>query len=80
MIENQGEVLLFDCPFDDEADEYPDHYRVVRLDPSELASLDQASWKELAARGSVVGQVSTDRVRFDPTRRAAVHAAILSSY
>lgn len=40
VIENAGELLLFDCPFDDVADSYGDSYTVIRLDPSAKATLD----------------------------------------
>lgn len=77
VIERGGETLLFDCPFDEALDDYPEDYAVVRLDSSAAATLDEGSWRDLASRGTPVGRVPARRVRFDPTRRKAIDAAVL---
>lgn len=76
VVENHGETLLFNCPFDEAADDYPDHYTVIRLDQLAITELD-GSWEHLANRGSTIRQIPTSQVRFDPSRRAAVDAASL---
>ncbi|HYR12146.1 MAG TPA: hypothetical protein VEQ60_30450 [Longimicrobium sp.] len=78
VIQRGAETLLFDCPFDDELDDYPEHYTVIRLEPGAAATLDQSSWHGLAGRGLLLGTVPTRQVRFDPTRRTAVDAAVLA--
>lgn len=77
VMHHHGDTFVFDCPFDDDADEYREHYVVRRLDGYASAAVAQASWKGLSGLGSFVGQVATRLVRFDPTRRAAVDATIL---
>ncbi len=80
VIEDSGELLLFDCPFDDEAGDYSVSYVVIRLDPSANAVVDQPSWTDLSKLGSVIGHVPAADVRFDPTKRVAVSAEVLGSY
>jgi hypothetical protein len=75
VVEASGARYLFDCPFDDRADEYPDVYRVYRLSPEASDAVESASWLALANRG----EVPAVSVTFDPTRRAAVDAAVLDS-
>jgi len=71
-----GRQYLFDCPFDDEQDDYPDSYRVYQL-PA-LAEQDlQGSWEQLPARaGSFLGVIPVAKVQFDPTRRERVNTAV----
>lgn len=76
VVEHHGQILFFDCPFDDAGDNYPDFYTVLRLDRVTLANLEE-SWENLASLGSKIGKIPTGQVRFDSTRRAAVDAASL---
>ena len=66
-------VLLFDCPFNQEKDEYEDTYKVYSmpvLDDSDLAG----SWEGLPARAdSLLGELPVSEVEFDSTRRKAVN-------
>lgn len=73
-----GQQYLFDCPFDDELDDYPDSYRVYQL-PALSAEELQGSWEhlpELAA--SFMGVIPVAEVQFDPTKRESINAAIFS--
>lgn len=76
VVEHAGEVYLFDSPFDDRADEYPDHYKVYRLELESSASLDIASWTDLAKGSRFLGVIPIARVTFDPTRRASIDGAV----
>lgn len=72
----KGQLFLFDCPFDDTLDEYPDHYEVhllPNLKPEDL----QGSWKDIS-RQSVrrLGCVSASSLRFDPTRRQQIETNV----
>ena len=72
----QGQFYLFDCPFDDELDDYPDSYRVYQLPALTEAEL-AGSWEhvpELASR--TLGIVLVTEVQFDPTKRACVNTTI----
>jgi hypothetical protein len=76
VVEYQGVVYVFDSPFDDELDDYPDHYTVYRLPRSELRRLDAASWEGLAAAGEELGRIPVADVEFDATRRERLNAAV----
>ena len=78
LAEHQGRTLLFDCPFDDVRDDYRDHYRVYEL-ASGVAVPEEGSWHGLARAGRFLGEVPVAAVAFDPTRRAAVDDAVLTS-
>ncbi len=74
----QGQPYLFDCPFDDELDEYPDSYRVYQLPALTEAELE-GSWEHLPELAiSFLGGISVTEVQFDPTKRERINTAILS--
>jgi hypothetical protein len=76
IVEHAGRTYFFDCPFDGRLDEYPDSFQVYELDPEFLRSGSTGSWEGLAAKGRLVGNVSTHRVIFDGTRRSAIDDAV----
>jgi hypothetical protein len=76
VVERGGQLYLFDCPFDDESDEYSDHFTVYRLPSSARGRLDDPSWLDLAQLGEVVGRVTTDGTEFDPSRRRFLSDAV----
>ena len=80
VVEHRGQLLFFDCPFDDALDDYPDHYSVIRLPPAASTLVSQASWTGLASEGTVIGRIPVREVRFDPSRRAAIDAAVLTPF
>lgn len=71
-VEYHDRLLLFDCPFDDELDDYPDAYTVYSLDPSSSDKLNEASWECLPSLGKRMGTVSLTSLEFDESRRQAV--------
>ncbi|HWQ32270.1 MAG TPA: hypothetical protein VNQ79_05250 [Blastocatellia bacterium] len=74
----QGRQYLFDCPFDDELDDYPDSYSVYELPALSKAEL-QGSWEQLSALATAfLGRIPVARVQFDPTKRASINTAIFS--
>jgi hypothetical protein len=74
----QGRQYLFDCPFDDELDDYPDGYRVYELPPLSDAEL-QGSWEQLPHLATdFLGVVPVTSVQFDPTKRASINTAIFA--
>ena len=76
LAEHRGHIYLFDCSFDENADEYPDRYRVFRLPHGVTPPAEGASWIGLAEGGAFIAEVPISAVEFDPTRRAAVDAAV----
>lgn len=72
-----GELYLFDCPFDEELDDYSDHYHVYQL-PAISEDELQDSWEHLPERAaSVLGTVPVAQVQFDTTKRKSIDTAAL---
>ena len=76
LAEHAGAVYVFDCPFDERADEYPEHYRVYQLPAEIAAAADAASWEGLAHAGTFVGEVPVGAVHFDATHRTAIDDSV----
>lgn len=61
--DDAGRRFFFDCPFDEEADEYPDVFVVYLVsEPAWPASIPGPDWER-------VGSVACRDLRMDPTRR-----------
>jgi hypothetical protein len=77
LVTDCGRHLLFDCPFDETIEDFPDDYRVYLMPPiteEELAG----SWDQLSERAlQYLGKVSIGKVRFDPSKRREIDTAIL---
>ena len=72
----QGQLYLFDCPFNDELDDYPDSYRVYQL-PALAAADFEGSWEHLPALASHwLGMIPVSEVQFDSTKRASINTAV----
>lgn len=69
-------VLLFDSTFDEQDDDYAESFRVSRIpelpQPDDLAAA--------VATGEPVGEVPVADVRFDETRRRAVHRSVVKPF
>ena len=75
----EGRQYLFDCPFDDELDDYPASYRVYLLPALSEAEL-AGSWEHLPERATeFLGAVPLAAVQFDVTKRASINTAVFSS-
>lgn len=71
-----GKDYLFDCPFEDELDDYPDSYRVYQLPALSEEEL-QGSWEHLPELAeSLLGVIPVAEVRFDSTKREWINTAI----
>lgn len=74
---HDGKQYLFDCPFDDELDDYSDRYSVYQL-PAILEVELQGSWERLPERAvGLLGAVPVSEVQFDPTKRERINTAVL---
>jgi hypothetical protein len=72
LVRHDGELLLFDCPFSDELDDYPDVYSVYALPEMSREEID-ADWPGLPAKANrKLGDVPIARVRFDATLRKEI--------
>jgi len=64
--DDAGRRFFFDCPFDDDADEYPDVFDVYLVrEQTWPASIPGPDWVR-------VGSVAACDLRLDPTRRKSV--------
>ena len=74
---HKGELYLFDCPFDEELDDYSERYQVYQL---RTISEDEllGSWEHLPERAaSVLGTVPVAQVQFDSSKRNSINTALL---
>ncbi len=79
LVKHRGVQFLFSCPFDEDEDRYPESYKVYVLDRIQEQHL-QADWEDLPAKASqLLGAVPVSDVRFDPTRRKEIDAAVLDN-
>jgi hypothetical protein len=77
IVRYANETLLFDCPFDEALDDYPDEYQVYVLPPMKVEELPK-DWTALPPRAlAYLGKVPLDRVLFDPSKRKSIDSAIL---
>lgn len=71
------ELYLFDCPFDEQLDDYSESYQVYQL-PAIAEDELQGSWEHLAERAaSVLGTVPVAQVQFDTMKRNSIDIAVL---
>ncbi len=75
----QGNLYLFARDFDEDLDEYEDHYH-VSLMPDLTDEEIQTSWLQIEKRATAsLGKVAVNDVRFDATHRQAIDPAVLQS-
>lgn len=77
LVSFDGRTVLFDCPFDEASEDYPDSYKVYVLPDATEEEL-AGSWEKLYKRAvSFLGKVPIERVLFDPTHRQAIDSKVL---
>jgi hypothetical protein len=78
LVTFQGQLYLFDCPFDEVAEDFAPHYHVFSMpahDEDELAG----SWNDLSGKAiKSVGDVVLGDVHFDATKRKAIDSEVLA--
>ncbi len=77
LVKYGNGFFLFDCPFDEATEDYPDVYHVYLMPPltdQELAG----SWGHLPERAiEHLVDLPISNVQFDPTKRQSLDAALL---
>ncbi|MEK6409633.1 MAG: hypothetical protein AABN34_22140 [Acidobacteriota bacterium] len=74
-----GQEYLFDCPFDDDLDDYSDHYRVYQL-PAILESELEGSWELLPEQAErLLAAVPVAEVQFDSTKRQRINTTVIEA-
>jgi hypothetical protein len=76
IAERSGELLFFDCPFNDALDDYENEFTVFKVKEQFRGKVDEPSWKDLRRYADRVGVVPTGAVKFDETKRQAVKAEV----
>lgn len=76
LVEHDGSLFFFDGGFEERIDDYPESFRVYRVAPQPAEKLDAGSWEDLPSLGTFVGEVPTNSVKFDDTKRAAIDDSI----
>jgi len=73
----EGRTFLFDCAFDEALDDYPEVFKVFLMPdlrddelPKDWTTLEQKAIRYL-------GEVPTNRVQFDATRRQSIDTVVL---
>jgi hypothetical protein len=77
-IARTDDALLFDCPFSDDLDDYPNHYDVYALPPDDLPRRGEP-WT-LSERARSLGRVPVGEVRFDESRRRAIRRDLIARF
>jgi hypothetical protein len=77
ITRHRGEIFLFDCPFDEELDDYSESYKVYTLPDLGEQELPK-DWTTLHRRATqYLGEIPVSRVHFDPSKRQAVDVDVL---
>lgn len=69
IVEYLGELYFFDCPFDEDNDEYPNYFSVYQLPIATIERYETGSWIHLKDKGDLMGTISTNALKFDESRR-----------
>jgi hypothetical protein len=73
----EGHTFLFDCAFDETLDDYPDVFRVFLMPDLRDEELPK-DWTTLKGKAiRFLGEVPTNSVQFDETRRQSIDTGIL---
>jgi hypothetical protein len=68
LLSFQERLFLFDCPFDEELEDYPNQYKVYLLPNLSEEELD-GSWEKLSDRAlRHLGDVPIVNIQFDPNK------------
>jgi hypothetical protein len=80
VVEYRDRLYFFDCPFDDEIDDYQDHFVVYELpvDAKEWVG-ELEDWSQLSTQGRKIATVRVSEVKLDDTRRQLLDDQIFVS-
>jgi hypothetical protein len=77
VVNHETGSYFFDCPFNDELDEYPDEFTVYKL--HEKVPLENALfWNELHKYGKRIGSIRIEGVIFDESKRKSILGDVLT--
>ena len=77
IVRHRGETILFDSPFDETLDDYPDSFKVFLMPSIRDEDLPK-DWTTLKTRAThFLGEISVHRVLFDPSKRRSIDTAVV---
>lgn len=78
LVRNEGDLYLFDCPFNERLEDDEDNYQVYLMPeiPDDELPKDWTTLKNRAIRR--LGEVPVEAVKFDETRKREVDLSILN--
>lgn len=77
VFRHHGGLILFDCEFDGELEDYSENYKVYTLPELDLDAMPK-DWTKLRVRATrYLGEIPVEKVRFDPTRRHEIKTTVL---
>jgi hypothetical protein len=79
FVHKDGQLILFDCAFDHEIDDYPEFYSVYlmpQLSADEFAGSWVGLWRKAVRK---LGEVPVDKVQFDATKRRQIDTSVLNT-
>ena len=77
VVRHRGRPYLFDCRFDESAEDFEAAYRVYTLPDLPERELS-GTWAGLAGKAeSYLGEVPVESVTFDPSRRRTIDTSII---
>ena len=81
LVRHRDRVFILDSSFNDESDDYRDHYIVYELAVEDVSDANLAgSWADLPSRArSCLGSVPLASVTFDATRRQTINTEFLDA-
>jgi len=79
VVERRGRVVVFDCPFDDDEDEYVTQYAVYCFSELPESVLNGAYLSAVLSGKEPFGRVAVDAVVFDDSRRKAIDDYVLNA-
>jgi hypothetical protein len=79
FVRHQGRLFLFDCPFNDDIEDYGETYTVYVM--PELSEAEWGgSWAHLSQKATQrLGEIPIDQVQFDPSKRRQIDTAVLNA-
>ena len=76
VVERSGDLLFFDCQFDDDLDDYRPDFEVFKIRSEFKDKIELASWRDLRDHADRIGTVPTEAVKFDDTKRRAIDIGV----
>jgi len=77
VVEWQERFIVFDCPFDEDLDDYPAQYTVYSALKRPQVRIDRAWIRDLPIRNRPDGQVPVGSIIFDESRRKTMRDDVL---